>query len=73
MEKRPLTPLRSAAQESPLVGANAASRIPGPCLPPCRSWIAICVLRARPVIVTPENFAAFSADPRGFLRRVAGG
>lgn len=30
------------------------------------------VPQARPVIVTPENFAAFSADPRGFLRRVAG-
>jgi hypothetical protein len=24
-----------------------------------------------PVIVTPDNFAAFSADPRGFLAQVA--
>lgn len=30
------------------------------------------VPRARPVIVTSDNFQAFSADPRGFLREVAG-
>lgn len=27
--------------------------------------------QARPVIITPENFAQFSADPRGFLQQVA--
>ena len=40
-----------------------------------RGLAAFCkqVPGARPVVVTPENFAAFSKDPRGFLREVAGG
>lgn len=30
------------------------------------------VPKARPVIITPDNFAAFSANPRTFLQQVAG-